>query len=330
MDKEFLEMRAYPWLKETAEFFDSFSVMHSDGKKKLPLSSSPEINNDRADAWFPQSTNFDLALIRWTYLKLSEMANELGLSEEEKKWQGELQKWPKIKLGKDGNILLASDYPLPYSHRHFSHLMAIHPLGLFDGQQEEADNQIISASLKELESLGTSQWVGYSFSWLANLKARAGDGEDAAKALKIFSEAFCSSNSFHLNGDQLKKGYSNYTYRPFTLEGNFAFASGLQEMLLQSQNDIIRIFPAIPSRWQTVSFNNLRTEDAFLISASKTNGQVDKIKIISEKGRELKLLNPFSGDYFIEGVRKKKIQREGNFIKIMTKSGDEIFINSKK
>ena len=59
-------------------------------------------------------------------------------------------------------------------------------------------------------------------------------GEDAAKTLNIFASCFCSPNSFHLNGDQCKAGYSNFTYDPFTLEGNFAFASAIQEMLLQS------------------------------------------------------------------------------------------------
>jgi len=54
------------------------------------------------------------------------------------------------------------------------------------------------------------------------------------------------------------------TYRPFTLEGNFAFAAGLQEMLIQSKDDIIEVFPAIPSSWKDISFENLRTEGAFL------------------------------------------------------------------
>ena len=85
-----------------------------------------------------------------------------------------------------------------------------------------------------LDKVGPDGWCGYSYSWLGNLKARAFDGEGAAQALKTFATCFCLPNSFHANGDQTKPGKSKFTYRPFTLEGNFAFAAGIQEMLLQS------------------------------------------------------------------------------------------------
>jgi alpha-L-fucosidase 2 len=56
------------------------------------------------------------------------------------------------------------------------------------------------------------------------------------------------------------------TYRPFTLEGNFAFASAIQEMLIQIHTGVIKNFPAIHPDWKDVSFNNLRTYGAFLVS----------------------------------------------------------------
>src|ERR1700709_2383683 len=115
------------------------------------------------------------------------------------------------------------------------------------------------------------------------MKARAKDGTGAANALSIFAKAFCSINSFHLNGDQTKSGLSKFTYRPFTLEGNFAFASGLQEMLLQSYAGFIEVFPAVPDSWKNISFSTLRAEGAFLVSAKKANGQVTEVKIFAEK-----------------------------------------------
>src|SRR5699024_5674312 len=133
-----------------------------------------------------------------------------------------------------------------------------HPLGLLDPAHGKKDRDIISTSLNHLEELGTDAWTGYSFSWLANLYARAGNGEKAAEALNIFASNFLSPNSFHVNGDQQDGEYSNFTYRPFTLEGNFAFAAGLQEMLLQSHSGVIEVFPAIPDTWDNVSFQKLR------------------------------------------------------------------------
>jgi hypothetical protein len=81
-------------------------------------------------------------------------------------------------------------------------------------------------------------------------------------------------NGFNANGDQTGKGYSSYTYRPFTLEANFAAAAGLQEMLIQSHTGTVEVFPAIPERWKDVVFHNLRAEGAFLISAERKGGEV--------------------------------------------------------
>jgi alpha-L-fucosidase 2 len=96
-----------------------------------------------------------------------------------------------------------------------------------------------------------------------------------------------------LNGDQKGGQYSDFTYRPFTLEGNFAFAQGVHEMLLQSYSGVLEIFPAVPEQWKNISFKNLRAEGAFLISAQKANGVVEEIKIVSDKGGTAKLKLPF-------------------------------------
>ena len=124
--------------------------------------------------------------------------------------------------------------------------------------------------------------------------ARAFDGEEAARALRTFAECFCLSNTFHANGDQTKSGKSRFTYRPFTLEGNFAFAAGVQEMLLQSHTGVIRVFPAIPSAWQEASFENLRAQGAFLVSATMKEGQVSELRIRAEQGGRLRLMLPAS------------------------------------
>jgi hypothetical protein len=160
------------------------------------------------------------------------------------------------------------------------------------------------------------------------MKARAKDGDGAAKDLSIFTKAFCSVNSFHLNGDQTKSGYSKYQYRPFTLEGNFAFAAGLQEMLLQSYAGFIEIMPAVPAGWADISFDNLRAEGAFLISVKKTGGQVDEVKIVSEKGGNTKIKLPFKT--WFAPVKKGVIIKQTNdgFITLACKPGAVIVLKN--
>ena len=326
MNEDFLREKAYPWLKETAIFLEAVTEKEPNGKRLLPLSSSPEINDNRLEAWFPSITNYDLALIRFTFEKSTELAEILGKEDEAAHWRSLLSEMPDFSLDPQLKCLLvAKNYPLPFSHRHFSHLMAIHPLGLIQWEKGAEHREIIKSSMSELEKLGTEWWTGYSFSWLASLAARGRDGQKAEKALEIFATAFCLRNSFHCNGDQSGKGYSKFSYRPFTLEGNFAAAAGLNEMLLQSYSGTIRIFPAIPDGWKDVAFKTLRAEGAFLISAERKAGLVEKIEIISEKGGMCKIENPFIGaDYRFEGARAEDIASVGDEITIKTSPGQKV------
>jgi alpha-L-fucosidase 2 len=326
IDRDFLMNRAYPWLRETSIFLEVVTEIGPDGKRTLPLSSSPEINDNRLEAWFPTITNYDLALIRWVFEKTNELANEIGNHKEAMRWRDLLFEMPDLALDpKSKKLLVAKDYPLAASHRHFSHLMAIHPLGLIRWENGPDDQVIIKASMADLEKNGTSQWCGYSFSWLASLAARARDGEKAAKVLEIFSTAFCLRNSLHCNGDQSGKGYSNFRYRPFTLEGNFAAAAGLQEMLLQSYSGTIRLFPAVPADWKDISFKTLRAEGAFLVSAELKDGQTQTVTIISEKGGACRLENPFGkNNYELKGVTENDVGKDGNDLIIKTSTGHKI------
>src|SRR5690606_24950586 len=189
--------------------------------RKLPISSSPEINNNDISAWFDENTNYDLALMKFTFNAATELARELGLEEEAKHWEKIGGEFSGFALSENLALKFAPSLPYHESHRHFSHIMAIHPLGLIRWEDGDRAQKIIKNSIKLLDEVGPDWWTGYSYGWLANAKARAKDGEGAAKALEIFAKAFCLTNSFHVNGDQTKSGYSKFTYRPFTLEGNF-------------------------------------------------------------------------------------------------------------
>jgi len=320
-DRAFLEERAYPWVRDVAVHLDELSVRDARGRRCLPLSSSPEIFDNSAKAWFAETTNFDLALIRWTFKTAADMAAELGRTEEAKKWKAVLGEWPEFAVDPASGLMFAPGVPYAESHRHFSHLMAFHPLGLIDVSNGSRDKEIIRATLATLDKIGPDNWCGYSYSWLGNLKARGFDGEGAAAALRTFALCFCLPNSFHANGDQTKSGKSKFTYRPFTLEGNFAFAAGIQEMLLQSHTGTVHLFPAVPAAWKDVEFSSLRAEGAFLISATKSHGQVYEVRIVSEKGGRLRLLNPFEFPYTMDG--KWRRTRE-DIIEIEMKPGQAV------
>jgi hypothetical protein len=328
MDRNFLKQRAYPWIKQVAIFLENITVKDETGKRKLPISSSPEINDNSISAWFPGNTNFDLSLMKFVFQAASETANELGLTNEAAHWAKILSEFGDWALTENNELRFSPTMDYNQSHRHFSHMMAIFPLGLIKWEDGPRAQEIMRNSIHLLDSLGPDYWCGYSYSWLANLKARAKDGAGAAKALEIFAKAFCSPNSFHLNGDQTKSGYSKFQYRPFTLEGNFAFAAGLQEMLLQSYAGFIEIMPAVPVDWGNIEFENLRAEGAFLVSAKRSAGAIEEVRIVSEQGGNTKLKLPFTTWKVSSGNSVSVKNTQDGFVTLICKPGSVIILKN--
>ena len=330
-DMQFLKDRGYPFVKEVVTFLEQISYVDEAGFRRLPMSSSPEIFDNSIHAWFKDMTNYDLSLMRFAFKAASEMAEALKRSDEASHWSQLESELPQFNVDDDMALTFAKGFPYNQSHRHFSHAMAIHPLGLLDYSQGEKSQKIIDATIDKLEKVGPDFWCGYSYSWFGNMRARAFDGEGAARALRTFAECFCLPNTFHANGDQTKSGKSRFTYRPFTLEGNFAFASGVQEMLLQSHTGVIRVFPAVPSSWKDIAFNDLRAMGAFLISAEQKGGCVQHITIRSEKGGMCKLFLPASLQKVALSIvgNDGDVTRDGAILCIPTQAGKTIVICKK-
>lgn len=274
-DKQFLLERAYPYLAEVCTFIDAITQDKDEQgfRAPPPISSSPEIHHNHPEAWFERITNYDLALFRSALEHAKVLAVELDLPIDAARWMAMLKELPNLALDGD-RLLVAPGFALHESHRHFSHLMAIHPLGLIDPWRSPRERAIATASLAALEPLGTDFWMGYSFAWLACFKARVGDGDGALAALAAYDDAFLLQNSFHANGDFANKGYSKAVFRAFTLEGNFAAAQAVHEMLLQEHGGVTRLFPALPTAWKDVSFAGLRAPGGLTVSGSVKDGRL--------------------------------------------------------
>jgi len=324
MDEKFLKERCQPYLTDVENYISKIRVRDTGTNKfRLPLSSTPEYNDNDIKAWFPGFTNYDLALVK----NLNKDQAEVWEKATGKKSAAIIaagKSYPALDTNQTG-LTIAHGQNLDASHRHHAHLMAIYPLNILNAA-DEGDKKIIDKSLRWLEKKGTKGWCGYSFSWAACLYARAKEGDNAANMLIKFATNFVAVNSFHLNGDQRGGQYSNFTYRPFTLEGNFAFAQGIHEMLLQSNNGYIEIFPAVPASWQNIAFNTLRTEGAFLVSAKKENGIIEEVMVRATVAGEMKLKLPFK-TFFIAGS-KKLYKVDGEILKLMMKKGESIIIKN--
>ena len=172
-DAKFLRSRAYPFCKELATCTRTLLRPGADGKLRLPTSSSPEIHDNTLAAWLTPNSNFDLAVLKAFFSGLAEMATALNLPVEVKDWKSIVANLEEFHISRlDGGLAIDATQDLEESHRHFSHITAIHPFGLVNVDGSDADRKVIDASLARLQKLGTSEWCGYSFAWMACIQAQ--------------------------------------------------------------------------------------------------------------------------------------------------------------
>lgn len=296
-DQQFLATRAYPWLREIATGIVNLCEAR-DGRLYLPLSSSPEIHNNSLRAWLEPNSNYDLSLMHWACEALAEMADALDRSADAEYWREIRSRLDELLVDDQNVLMFAQGEPFDVSHRHHSHTMAIHPLATLTIDGSERERAIIDATLDRMNELGTLAWTGYSFSWFSCLAARAGRADEALRYLVDYERAFILRNGFHVNGDQIGAGLSNFRYRPFTLEGNFLAMEAVHDMLLQSWGGRVRVFPAVSEPWAEVSFADLRAEGGFRVSAQRQAGQTVRVAITATVAGPLRLKNPFGEDPF--------------------------------
>ncbi|MGS0524326.1 glycoside hydrolase family 95-like protein [Zobellia nedashkovskayae] len=77
---------------------------------------------------------------------------------------------------------------------------------------------------------------------------------------------------------------------PFQIDGNFGALAGINEMLLQSQNNRVLLLPAFPAELKDGSIQGIRARGGFELSIAWKEGKLKAVKILSKKGNTCNLV----------------------------------------
>ena len=291
MDDRVLRDRLFPRLKRSINYYIRNLKKGDDGKLHLTEGYSPEYPNQLKPN---PDCNIDLALLRWGCQTLLDSCGRLKIQDPQiLQWRSILSDLTPYPTDENG-LKVSASVPWKQSHRHYSHLLMIYPLYVMNWDQA-ADRGLITRSLDHWLA-DTSAFRGYSWTGASSICAMIGRRDDAVKHLQTFVDA---------QGKYAAQPNTMYTEAGPVIETPPSAARSIQDIVLQSWGGTIRIFPGVPDSWKDVTIDRMRTEGAFLVSASRRGGKLQWVRIESEAGEPCKIQCPELAERTMDVTLKK-------------------------
>lgn len=294
-DNDYALERAYPLLREVVTFWEDYLhfeegryVVYNDAVHEVPYyikNFDPHGKNSYANDFNPILT---LGLLRTVVKCALDMSKELGIdADRRKKWDDILENLSRFPIQKKrGKIVFRyTERGQDWCKGNTLGIQHIYPAGTIGLGSSEKTLGIARNTFNLMNRWDDSN----GFSSYYPCAARLGVSPD-----KIL-------NSLHKIYKTRQYPNLLFSYGGGCLENAAATSNTVNEMLMQSYDGIVRLFPCW-DKMREASFCNLRAYGAFLVSAKARNGKAENVTVVSEKGRVLRIENPYDrADVIING-----------------------------
>ena len=292
-DKQLLREKIYPFLREIVRFWAAFMEKGEDGRYHIPLTVPAEIFTLTRDAIAP------LSLLKPCLQLAIEAAELFDLdAKERRQWEDLLANYPPYPMRK-GIIVDGADIPLDHPS-HFTY--RLYPVVLSHDDDKDVwravgrtlDHIAPSFRSEDGKDLRIAGWPWFFFT-----RARLMHGKKREMLPLLHGELYhqLKPNGLFIHMGMGRDTSENPRIREWataTPENNSTVMMIVTEMLMQSYNGLIRLFPGLVGK-ANARFGDLRAEGAFLVSSEMVEGKVRFVSLRAEKAGVAKVKNPWRG-----------------------------------
>lgn len=298
-DEDFTR-KVYPFVKGVAAFWEKYLIR--EGDRYIILNDA--IHEGTIGTMNPIAS---LGLVRMVFTTACDMSELIGADQDKRAvWQDmrdRLADYP-LQERNGKTVFRYTEKGVAWWGDNTLGIQHIYPAGQIG---LASDHELVEVGLNTLMDM--SRWRDFN-----------GTNSFFPAAVRLGYQA--DSILMHLREYSLNVYPNGFQYNnPHGIENLSTVPNTINEMMCMGHQDIVRIFPVWP-RSMDASFHDIRVEGAFLVSASMKDGQIGEVTLVSEKGRDLTLLNPWKGrEVKIKGPGAEKSNVQGEFICMKTEAG---------
>jgi len=290
-DTNYLRDVAYPYLREVAKFYSR--MLSVDGAGKYYMANS----NSHETYWNVRNAITDLAAVRSLFPIAIAVSTQLGLNADLRPgWQ---------------NIL---NNLVPYPTENGAFVPHQPPISQTRNNENVASELIWPYNITGFGypdyQTAVNTWnarpfpYGNVWSNDAVQAARLGLGDQAYNGMKTMLQKY----------QNYPNGFTNNTNGVFEYHG--VHLSAMNESLLQSYNDKIRVFPAAPTNSSFVGKFTLLAKNGFLVSSEREANETKYVGLRSQWGATARVVNPW-------GTQQVRVRRVSDGAILLTTTSAE-------
>ena len=299
---------AYPFVKKTAQFWEDDLVYENGVYNVVGDCAHEEVSPSDGE----RNNIHALGLVKMLFDGILKMSRDLGLDEESgTKWRDIASHLPEFPhyVRNGQKVFKYNEDSYEWRDANGTPVKFIYPFGCIG---LDSDKELLETARNTLEQKDYLFFQMNAFCEYFQMRARV--NADADKTYRNMIEG-CKKLSFP----------NRYmTAHGGGIEDFNAIPGGINEMMLQGHEGVVRVFPSWPVG-KDAKFMNLRSYGAFLVSSQIKGNEILYVEVISEKGRRLTFQNPWDcADIMRNGVRTGTLREER--ITIDTQPGDIILL----